>query len=83
MAMAGVLGERSSLLVTHESPANWRARYGEDAQGLYAYFVHQPCPVDGWKGASIRIYPADRGLTSVCRGAESQDTQRFRKCGQT
>ncbi len=67
MAMVGVLGERSSLLVAHESSANWRARYGEDAQGLYAYFVHQPCPVDGWKGAAVRTYPADRGLTSVCR----------------
>lgn len=67
MAMAGTLAEKGALLLTHDSPANWRATYGEMEDGPFVLFEHHRCRVDGWAGAGVRLYPCDRDLTALCK----------------
>ena len=67
MSMAAVLGSRGGLMVCHESPANWTARLGQSPDGPYFQFAHERCPIDGWTGARVRIYPTDADLTAACK----------------
>lgn len=67
MAMGAVLGENGGLLVCHESPSNWQARFGRTGQGPVFQFVHERCPIDGWSGAGVRLYPVDADVTSACK----------------
>jgi len=67
LAMAAVLGERGGMMVSHESPANWQARIARTADGPAFEFIHQHCPVDGWAGAIVRIYPTDADVTAACK----------------
>jgi hypothetical protein len=76
MAMGAVLGERGGLLVCHESPANWTVKVGRTADGPMFQFVHGRCPVDGWAGATLRLYPTDAGVTAACRRYRARVTER-------
>ncbi|KPK63518.1 MAG: hypothetical protein AMK73_05125 [Planctomycetes bacterium SM23_32] len=67
MAMGAVLGERGALLVCHESPSNWSATFGRTEDGPFFRFEHRACPVDGWVGGVVRLYPTDPDLTSACK----------------
>jgi hypothetical protein len=67
MSMGAVIGERGGLLVCHESPVNWMARFGRTSDGPMFQFVQHRCPIDGWAGAVLRLYPTDGDLTSVCK----------------
>ena len=76
MAMGAVLGERGGLLVCHESPANWTARVGRTAAGPMFQFVQHRCPIDGWAGATLRLYPTDPGVTAACRRYRARVAER-------
>jgi hypothetical protein len=67
MAMAAAIAEKGALLATHDCPTNWTATYGEDRDGPLVFFEHQRCPVDGWTGATVRLYPTDRSVTAICK----------------
>lgn len=67
MAMGAVLHERGGLLVTHECPANWFAAFGQGKAGPFFRFEHRRCPVDGWAGAVVRLYPVEADVTAVCK----------------
>jgi hypothetical protein len=67
LSMGGLLGERGGLLVTHESHANWEVTVGEAEGGPFFRFEHLRCPVEGWVGGVVRMYPTDSSVTAVCR----------------
>ncbi len=81
MAMFAVIGERGALLAAHESPSNWRAAFGRADGRPTVQFEHGPCPVDGWVGASVRLYPTDPDVTSVCRRYRARLQERGRFVG--
>lgn len=78
LSMGAVLADCGALVITHDSPANWQATIGEGSEGLYLFFEHQRCPVDGWRDAAVRMYPIDRDVTAVCR----RYRVRLQECGQ-
>jgi len=67
MAMGAVLGERGGMMVCHESPSNWTVKLGRTADGPAFQFVHERCPIDGWAGATVRLYPTDADVTAACK----------------
>ena len=67
MAMAIVLGQRASLLVTHENHANWLLNYGDSPRGPWFFFDHMNAPVDGFTGAAVRLYPCAPGLVPAAQ----------------
>jgi hypothetical protein len=67
MAMGGMLADKAGLLIVHDSPCNWWGVYGQDARGPIFHFEHFVCPVDGWRGATVRLYPCAADLTSLCK----------------
>ncbi|MFW6146133.1 MAG: hypothetical protein ACOC7R_02230 [Planctomycetota bacterium] len=67
IATGALLGERGGLLVAHESPANWRAWYGQYDGGPGFHFEHLRCPADGWVDAAVRLTPVDADLTAACK----------------
>ena len=67
MAMGAVLQPGAGLLVTHECPANWFACFGQCDEGPFFRFEQRRCPVDGWAGAAVRMYPVDADVTSACK----------------
>jgi hypothetical protein len=67
MAMAASIQPQGGLLVTHECPANWFMAFGQCTAGPFFRFEQRRCPVDGWAGAAVRIYPVDGDLTAVCK----------------
>ena len=67
MAMAATINDRAALLATHDSPANWMATYGQNEHGPFVFFEQQYCAVDGWTGATVRLYPCDAAVTSICK----------------
>jgi hypothetical protein len=67
MAMGVVIGQRGALLVCHESPSNWSATFGLAEDGPFFQFEHRRCPVDGWAGAVVRLYPTDADVTAACK----------------
>jgi hypothetical protein len=67
MAMAAVLGERGGMVVCHESPSNWTVRIGRTAEGPAFQFVQERCPIEGWTGAQVRLYPTDSEVTAACK----------------
>lgn len=67
MAMAAVIGDRGALLATHDSPTNWKGRFGQTDGRPFFTFEHQRCAVEGFVDAVVRLYPVDRDVKSVCR----------------
>jgi hypothetical protein len=67
MAMGAVMQPAGGLLVAHECPSNWFAAFGQCAAGAFFRFEQRVCPVDGWAGAAVRLYPVDAGLTAACK----------------
>ncbi|MCC7146296.1 MAG: hypothetical protein IT443_07600 [Phycisphaeraceae bacterium] len=78
MSMFGLLTPHAGLLVTHDSDANWKASFGQSANRLFAYFRHQHCPVDGWVDATVRLYPTDPNLPSLCKRYRARLIERNR-----
>lgn len=66
MAMAAVIGDRGALLATHDSPTNWKGRFGQADGRPFVTFEHQRCAVEGFVDAVVRLYPMDRDVKSIC-----------------
>lgn len=67
MAMGAAIQPAGALLVTHECPANWHVAFGRCDAGSFFRFEQWRCPVDGWAGAEVRLYPVPADLTAICK----------------
>jgi hypothetical protein len=67
MSMGILFADSAGLLLAHDSPVNWTARYGENVRGPFFHFLQKRCAVEGWSGGTVRIFPVANDLTAACK----------------
>jgi hypothetical protein len=65
LSLLTILGEKSALMYTAETPTDWCGRFGEDAVGPFATLQMERCAVHGWYEREVRLYPVPADITSI------------------